>query len=245
MHRQQRVAQPALHQRPHLHLRGLAHQHVDMPEGLETFFTTQPQELLALAAQLLEQLATGPHRVLEVPCTGHRQQRYIHFSQPCPPIVLLVAKAPEQAVPAHALQGEAYRLVFRPTLETWPGYLPPTLEHQLRAPSQRRHFQWPIDTADLGTEQRHTGDLPRLQEAATQCCRQCRPPQRMAHPVRRLARLLAHEGVDQRQVITGVGSNTVVLPGKVARRQAMASHFRDPDIETGARKVGAQANPFG
>ncbi|MNC84414.1 hypothetical protein D3C75_1390040 [compost metagenome] len=25
----------------------------------------------------------------------------------------------------------------------------------------------------------------------------------------------------------------------------MASHFRDPDIETGARKVGTQANPFG
>ncbi|MNG29503.1 hypothetical protein D3C84_1149390 [compost metagenome] len=31
----------------------------------------------------------------------------------------------------------------------------------------------------------------------------------------------------------------------VARRQAVAAHFRDPHIKTGAREIGPQANPFG
>ena len=216
-----------------------------MPEGIEAFLTPQPQELLALTTQLLEQLATGPYWVLEVARTGHRQQRHIHLCEPRPPIVLLVAKTPEQTVPAHALQSQAYGLVFRPTLEARPRYLPPALEQQFRAPGQRWHFQRPIDAADLCTEQCHAGHLLGSQETTAQGGRQRGAAKRMAHPMRCLARLFAHECVDQWQVFTGIRSNTVVLPGLVTRRQAVATHFRDPHIETGARKVGAQTNPFG
>ncbi|MCY1453599.1 hypothetical protein D9M71_706050 [compost metagenome] len=67
----------------------------------------------------------------------------------------------------------------------------------------------------------------------------------MANPVGRLARLLTHERSNQRQVIAGIGSNTVVLPVTVARRQAVAAHFRDPHVEAGAGEKGTQANTFG
>lgn len=67
----------------------------------------------------------------------------------------------------------------------------------------------------------------------------------MAQPVRRLPGLLLDESANYRQVIAGIVGHTVVLPGAVAWRQAMAAHFRDPYIETGAGEVGTQADALG
>ncbi|MNP73981.1 hypothetical protein D3C76_1707780 [compost metagenome] len=99
-----------------------------MPERLEAFLASQPEELLALATQLIEQLATSPHRVLEVSRASHCQHRHIHLGKPRPPVTVLVTKTAKQAVPTHAFQRQPYRFVLRPALETRPGNLPPTLE---------------------------------------------------------------------------------------------------------------------
>ncbi|MNJ71640.1 hypothetical protein D3C77_682070 [compost metagenome] len=67
--------QPALDQRPDLRLRRLADQHIDVTKVVETLFTPQTNKLLMLAAQLIEQLAAGPHWVLMIASTCHCQHR--------------------------------------------------------------------------------------------------------------------------------------------------------------------------
>ena len=112
------IAQPARHQGPHFNLRRFAHQHFNMAEiVVEALITPQIDELLVLGANLFEQLAAGPSRILMITRRAHRQYRHLNVGQTRPPILVLVAKPAEQAVPAHAFDGQTDWLVLRAALE--------------------------------------------------------------------------------------------------------------------------------
>ncbi|MNR68412.1 hypothetical protein D3C85_1929480 [compost metagenome] len=48
---------------------------------------------------------------------AHSEHRQLDLGQTRPPVLVGIAKAPEQTVPAHAFQGQANRLVLRTALE--------------------------------------------------------------------------------------------------------------------------------
>src|ERR1700712_4603732 len=147
--------QPISDPRPDLRLRGLADQHLDMAEIFtQALLATQAQELLVDGAELLEEFATGPGRVLMIPSPRNAQQRDPDLGQPRPPVILFVAKTAEQTVPAHGFKDDAHWLILGTALETRAGHVFEALEQQSRAPLHRRHLQWPVVARDLAAEQR-------------------------------------------------------------------------------------------
>ena len=93
------------------------------------------------------------------------------------------------------------------------------------------------------SRQLHAGHLLGGQETTPQRCYQGGATQGMAGPVRRLARLLVHERGNQRQVVTGIGGNVVVLPGMVTRRQAVAAQVDGVDAMAGEVLGNRAPNP--
>ncbi|MNK95559.1 hypothetical protein D3C87_1157980 [compost metagenome] len=83
----------------------------------EALLAPQIDELLVLRTDLIEQLATRPGRVLMITRGTDRQYGQLDLGQACPPVLVGIAEAPEQAKPAHAFQGQANRFVLRATLE--------------------------------------------------------------------------------------------------------------------------------
>ncbi|MNI89403.1 hypothetical protein D3C73_1467980 [compost metagenome] len=67
----------------------------------------------------------------------------------------------------------------------------------------------------------------------------------MADPVRHLPTLLADERGNRRQIVTGIVGHPILAVLLIALRQAVAAHFRDPHIKTGARQIGAQPKALG
>ncbi|MNN45612.1 hypothetical protein D3C81_1599570 [compost metagenome] len=72
-----------------------------MPEILrEALATTQTEEFANFGTELLEQLAAVPWWVLEIACCRDREHRDTAFGQPCPPVLLAIAEAAKQPMPA-------------------------------------------------------------------------------------------------------------------------------------------------
>ena len=85
--------QPALDQRPHFDLGGFTDQHLHVAEiSAKTLLAPQAQVLAMLGADLFEQLAAGPVRVLLVTRGADSQQRHIDVRQALPPITLALAE---------------------------------------------------------------------------------------------------------------------------------------------------------
>ncbi|MOA28720.1 hypothetical protein D3C78_1496830 [compost metagenome] len=83
----------------------------------EALLASQVDELLVLGTELLEQFATRPGRVLMITRGTDRQYGQLDLGQACPPVLVGITEAPEQAKPAHAFQGQADGLVLRAALE--------------------------------------------------------------------------------------------------------------------------------
>src|SRR5471032_2143597 len=112
------ISQPASHQRPYFSLGRLADQHFNVPEIVgKALLASKIDELLVLGTDLVEQLAASPGRVLMVTGRAQRQRRHLNLGQTGPPILVGIAKTPEQAVPTHAFQGQANGFVLRAALE--------------------------------------------------------------------------------------------------------------------------------
>ncbi|MNY19462.1 hypothetical protein D3C86_1528990 [compost metagenome] len=148
-------------------------------------------------------------------------------------------------MPAHAFQGQADRLIFRPTLEPRAGNRRKALEQQASAPLHRRHFQRPVSTAELTAEQGRRRHSILVEVVPAQCPGEGNATQRMADPVGRLRVLLMDEVGNRRQIVAHVVADAVVPVPLVARRQPMPAHFGDPHIEAGTRQVRAQTEPLG